>query len=617
MIEVLGIDGRVPEANQVRWGAALVRCDGVLRNSLSWVSVTESEANELSHYDCIGRLDAPWSLNAISDRRIKGSVLLFIGMAVPHYDYLKKIAWKQAIVDFTKRQNLTLVIFESLAAFNEYADSIAQYIFSIFMNQSSPTEEEITLLEIGVELSQRNPHLLACKSFVDRENLNKRIILRRLCNTEELIASFDSVWNALERRQFLYKVKYRDGIAKRGGLDISHMSMLCSSFASIQRIIEREQRREYYGKLPTAVCSGLQLNSMSPNSATFEFTSSLDDDTPLMRYMRQKSIRKLKSLMNGVIPDNLRTNAKFMRQLERVASPDEETVVLHQWDEQDEYSEVLHKKSNKSEFKPVREISCLGFIEGVFHKLQKIELRVGRNLTIEVSAVDNGDGEFPDNISVTKERNDILFRPMRIRMIPMRNAEGELRVYLRGLHLIDAVSCRIKHIQSQVKCSHFLKAEFDVCQRGDTLIVGPELYSQTTEVSIKGNSLSAAEEWIDALCNACGEFELDKAAVENSQWFQCGATERLSALDKCVMALNKLGGKGNYTQVVKSLREDRIAPPSLAVIKKFISQDECVQYGNQADMLVLTDRGTRYGIVLEKIFRAGGVMSTPESDDID
>lgn len=600
---VIGLEGHLPVDALVAWGAAAIVRGDVVRNSRSGASIPRDEIERVvadGHLSCFDAID-------IDDNHADLPLLAVLVNLRSDYKTLFLVDTGRigGLVGTGQWEGWQIYVFSGPAAFAGYADTaIQQVLHEVLYGETQSTLASLPPIRGALALAPDNPVLNALRVYLadDRAEMVKRFArasLREPAAQDE----FETWLTALSNKTDDYELKYNDGIAQGGGVDIDAAAALFANLRSLTRPIERVVRDQYrfFQPIPAP-----RLHELRAASAELHFVPSVTGRSLGERVARYLTLRLLQQTLDGSPPRALANSPEVRSATARVIRPTPETTLLHKPLGEKERHAVFYSPESVRQVERSAELWFLGAISGLERDLT-IELRLFPKLRVVVSAIDNGLGQPPEGVDVIRERGTFLRMPCIFSLVRESDEAGHGRFWLQTMKLlIPGQAGVVSAVPSSVVDGAFVTdVRLEVSFDGESVQVSP-----LGVIPRAGDgTLPSVRAFLMAYAKMSMDSELSGASGM-SRWIPPLRPQPPSALGRVVLALDALGGEAHQRDIVLQIhqqfgalvrtnntRREVINCPDLL---EFVAPDEQV--------IRLTEKGRRFCSVYRA---AGGSVSAP------
>lgn len=606
MTTILGFEGAWPDGVLVAWGAAILADEDQIRNSLSGQFVLRDELDDYLVDGVVTRFPNPIPLT--NDGH--GVIVLAIRRDTKHDRHFKPARDPDAgVIHTTWTKDLFIAIFTDLPAFRSYGETVGAATFATIARNEVPQGDIEPLLTAGLIVAPTNPYLLALKASRSSGNDTAVALLRRRCKGDVALTVFDEVLASVTARSRRYEVKYTHGVASRGGLDVRVASRQLHALFVIQGELTEEIQEDVPFRIRHDEVPTIHLRELKAASATMSFdTAEADDETAMTRYLRFLQMKRLKRILDGELPKAAREDTAFLEALARFVKPDEDTVVEHQGFDAEHFAVVEYRPAPAQAYVPSEIVHCLGFVEGIFDRLGKVEIGICPGQTLKMSTRSDGEGGQPRGTALFAARNDYLFRPVRVTMRRHLAPNGELKVWLHELTLLKpGEATTIDYLPSGFLDGTLVRlaARISTTEEGDIVVNwlfrNPDHGPQPSKVVLRARHTEhGAESWLADLAKHASAIELERADDAVLEWVRIGRRSRPAPYMRYLFEIAEVRGQVRLGALRQRLVDRYGWAPSKQSIAGVLRTYTELFSENPDGTWKLSFAGDRLRVVLEK-----------------
>lgn len=600
MASLIGFEGLYPIASSIAWGAgALSLENGKVLNSKTKNVISQEEFERLVEKGHASKLATPVP---ISDEFIDDKIVVAIlNNESEHAGILRADAGKLGgLVKPFNQGGYSFLAFESLGAFDQYAEDRINVILERVFSASLDIGELQPLLRLGMSLDSSHPYLNVAWAILSG-NLGIHRDLARANVRENKKLEFDELLQTYDQSDDEYSVKYQDGVAAGGGgLDLDIARKTIEAFHSLHTsirpvLIEKYRFLEEYFNPP-------RMRRLEAASATMVFTAALEDRSLAEKLARAIELRELQRALSGeqVMPLEAPKLREFEGALARIIEPSPETKVTHKPIGHEESRPVVPhwSRSGIETTSPIMRL--LGFQSGLSDEAKKIEICVSASLTLKVSAIDNGKGNRPQGVAYLHEEENFLFRPAIFTVSRTLLETGTSVYHLNSVSFLDETGqTHVTAFPSLVaQNAFFLQFRLSVRTEGNSkLRIGEHIVRRGKR------SLDDASAWMSEYSLLSRDYELKRAIDHRGTWLPPPRPHTCTALDRVMVALSQHDGRCEVRALVKLINEQFNVRVRVNNTRRVQIQNPALLRFDEGDsrVLVWTEQGRGYAWALSQI----------------
>lgn len=609
-MRIIGVEGHFSADSPVTWGAAVIDEGDRIVNSFTRRSCLAGDLERLLGRGAITRLSGELGLPSGNDGR--GVVVLVINKDhTLHHSFLPDLNRDSGILTKYLSQNgQSAFVFSNKSRFLSYVKYTSNTIIGKCLLGSVAGESQDKLLSYSLIIDPRNPILLALRVVNapnERRTRLEHLASSLLGNDENLVEPFQSMIAACtgSRDELTYRIKYEDGVAEGGGLDVD---VAANQLRAIDQVAKKVRPLvlDKYPFLAAAPDVKPRLGWLETGSASLNLCADVEGASLVERVYRYFELQELQDVLQDNIPDRLSRDHDFQKHVEKIIHPTDDTRTY--------YTLLGSSTQESASFQPVPQeggsydvsLAMLGFIIGIRNTVKKVEIKLFPRESQRLSIVDNGSGETPAGANIFKERNDCLFRPAYYRVSRYSDVDHE-RFCLSEISLLTRSS---PHFKLNSFPSSVLPGAFVINQNMRIrLEEGAIWIDEDCAFRLHGQyTLAHVTEVIDSYAEWCRQREFSLADSKESRWLRPLKT-KLSAAMKIVLALHKLRQeKSSLSTIIEYLIDNfqHKGPVRRNNTRKYARTLPRYISFNEDDIFTLTPQGVIYARILDRILRSEG-----------
>jgi len=450
---VIGYEGRRDHRAEASWGAAAVRDADDLMHGATRLRVpyTDEQAAALEARGALTRL--PENI-AISLRAPDRPIVVDLSeefVALANLNEIRPPAGHKATISMAKRR---IYVFRNLKAFDSFRAALADKVARRFLYPDGLDDSTLErLVHTGLIVHARSGALNALKVTLapaDKRKLRSQMA-RATLRSEEETSRFDTLLRAAlavkEQRQKpkkdSYKIRYAEGVAQGGGIDVSNALTFLSSVKRFENHAQAALRDQF--SFLTNVPSS-RLEQIAVGSAVFHFAPEVEGEPLGDSIARYLSLSMFQDAVDGKVPERIRENVQVLEAVEKIVNPGLNTVVQHQRLTDEEFHHVEQPDVDGAPEPEVvvgqkysEPLTLLGYQSGLLDDFGKLEITIFPGVRLRVSSKKDRDGREPTGVADLKHRNDFLFRPALFTLVRERIGTDRRRYHLQEVRLLASL----------------------------------------------------------------------------------------------------------------------------------------------------------------------------------
>lgn len=492
---VVGFEGFWPEESPLAWGAAALvespEDDGPATNSLSRATTDRARFKLLCDEGAV----TPTPNIALNEH--SPAVVVALRRTFSEYNlFLNDNPW------IGKKTTKTAIyrVYRYPDQFQRYAERVATDICAHVLQEQKPSPTDDVLLRAALALKQDAPLVHATRYLRgdSKARLKLDAIARASIRDDERRSEYEMLRDGLSDEFQTFGIKYQDGIARGGGMDVDDTIIQLDTFKQLhppftEDLKKRHPVLEHVEHVPFP-----RLRELKAASAGLEFAIHVDGEPPIVRLARYLELKMLEDAVKGKLPHDVTPEVR--QALQQMLHPNEYTQVFHHALKSTGYEDVAYEKVSAEDLRPGPLLDIFCFVEGVARDTQKVELKASRNLRINVSRTDNGFGEEPDGATEFSFTRDFLFEPTTVRIQRFSTQTGrKQKFYLQSVRFVEPdTSQRFGWIPSHFFPGSFVRipqARAEISGAGTLSLNGKELSSDGLKVPSHERTVALLEQF--------------------------------------------------------------------------------------------------------------------------
>lgn len=600
---ILGFEGVPPSSAPIAWGLAVLAHDERLFHSATRSPVSESLDELVSQ----SRVSALPRAIEVDERFVQETpVVLMVSRDPELRSYLRIDPGRAGGgIETLRTSTHVYYAFRSFEQFCAVRDTEANTVVREVLGRSPPVAEARRVLRSALVLHARHPELLALSMhFTPGRHKRAALSLARasLASSDDALNRFNAMHDACSASFEALRLKYEDGVATGGGLDVDVASRILTAFKNAGNRLQTI----YQGQLDFLPKSAPlpRLRTLEAHSAELVFASRTDAKDTLGERVARHFLLSLVTEALVAPEDSPASDPKLSAALGKIVSPSPETTLSLRTPASSRYVTVASRDIAQAGGVDERTLRLLAFHVGLIER-GSIELRLlprsPRSSPIRVRAVGEAGGDEPEGVEYLRTRNNFLYEPF---VVTLRWQASEDDVSF-ALERVDTVtdSPTIDALPSTIVDGAFLvglKLPVQAVDR-DTVDVALCRFS-----GVASPSKASMESWLALYASAARELEFAEATTDSVKWLVPPTPPAPSALDRVAVSVDALGGSAAVDDVVEEIV--RRYRPVRGVRRNntrrvVIENPGLLRFETSGRAIELTDHGRVYARVLR---RAGG-----------
>ena len=562
MSKVIALEGTWPSDAVVAWGAAALQSGeaGAVRNTVSRALQDEASWKQLVDEGHAWKLPEPITIRPeYEENRL---VLVGIRTDSTNHDFLLADTGKLGGLIAQKRSKPYLFyVFSDREAFDEYATDTAASITWYALKQPADKPELSDLIAAGLILAPTDPQLHALRVTLASNRGRATAVSRAALAGSPALPAFERLLQALTADAHVdYWLKYQDGIAEGGGLDVDVAAVQLGALAFVhKRLVPVLQERYPFLQSETSVPS-FRFRNLEAASAKLGFGVSLEGRPLLDRVARYLEIDLLQEVLRGHVPEPLVNDREFQEHLERLCRPSPDTTVRQRPLQTDEDEAVVYEPFSRSHARHDANVTALAYVQGAYKRLRRAELRLSSSISEVVSTENNGFDRPPVGADVFQQAaGSYFFRPSVVKLDRFADDQGRYRWYLSSIAILKIdQTASISAVPSAIlPGALFQHAALSVKRVSESDYELPGLTLRLENPL----TLSTAEKWMSDFFGYAAQYELKHGLDPDVSWVRPLKLKPASALMRVLLVLQKRGGTALLPDLisdVNALAESRV-----------------------------------------------------------
>lgn len=557
---VIGFEGARDDESPVNWGTAAIASEKWILNAATRHRTSRERLDDLAAEGHITRLpEIPLDERFTS----KPLVVVELDRTDTTFPFLSADTGRiGGLATHRAGKKAYVYVFETPESFDMYAREVASKIARAVLYETAlETAAQTRLVRAGLILAAQHPALNAihvANTKGGRQQRAKTIALSTLESDSDR-ATFEDVLDALtDDTDDDYVIKYEDGIAEGGGLDVDKGVLILGSAKSAHVPLVRELLRKHpYLMEPPPP----RFHHMAAASASLHFTANIEGRPLGERVARKLELRLLERSLRGELPEVAQADrAKVERAVQVLRRPDEQTTVSHvpMGGEVERLSgEVEQARGRRVRSEP---FTVLGYQSGMIRLADEVEIvifpRVGKHHRgrLLVSTRDDGDGEEPLGVLPLQQgRREILWQPMLVTFMRVVEPGGRERTFLRQVKMLEVGGRgRATALPSSVVDGALLYGfSFQVRRIGRDRLT----FDLGAVKGLDDATLDGARDWMDSYGALCKTFELQPAGRTTFRYWRPARPPSPTALQRILAVLKKDGPALHQSELIALINE--------------------------------------------------------------
>jgi len=601
MTVVLGFEGTLDGA-LVSYGAAAIAVgDKHVRNSVSGLTV-EIEPNT---FDSVTKFR---TVLAIEDTYEKAPVIvLALDRSTSAIEPLVPDTGRLGGFVTTKREKpYVFYLFQDRQAFAQYCEEAVWSVTEALLQGEVEEVDILQLIRSCLVLAPRDPVLLALRIHWSADKDATRKTAERLLTPEGRI-SLRTYLRALGQPQDAeYLIKYDRGIAGTGGLDLEVAVRQLGALHGLHEKLEPELRR----RLPFIGENGSipELRFQTLRAASAQLGFGVRGNTLRERVIRFFELELIAEIVAGKLPQDVAKDPEFRQGLEALLAPPD-TVVLHQPIGAPELEPIEREVLVQPEESVVRQDSArvLGFVEGMFRRVRRAELRIGVNHLITVPTEDDGYGLVPMGADVLRMGRGGYFLPTVFSLTRRLYSSGRSTWFMQRMNILqESHQADVDTFPSSIiEKALFKVGDCRVSYDGHVLSV-----DGLGEAHVVGVGLDAATGWLTQLQSLAIVAELKATASPDTVWLPPAPFPQATAVRRIIAVLGTVDHETRLPELV-SMLNDRFSTRVRINNTMRELRDHKDLFEVDEDMVKLTDTGRAWYAAMRGYETADARASLP------
>lgn len=556
-LRLLGFEGNRDEESPVNWGVA------ALADETSIVNAVTRRRTPLAHLEELvsdGHLSTVKGFDIKEEFQEEPLIVLELVRKDPAFPLLQPDTGKAGgLVQHRTGRDAFVYLFAGQESFDRYAAEVASKIVRecLYGAEWEDKAARDHVVRAGCILASHHAGINALRTawlpprFRERA---KKLALLGLPTDAEREAFLEFLEAITASADEDYVIKYVDGIAHGGGLDVDHGEKILGSARQAHKPLAAEVVRLYpFLEEPPPP----RFHYMKAASASFHFTAQVEGQPLGERVARRLELRMLERSLRGekVIPDGARDELE--KALQTLRSPDEDTTVSHVpiGGTEERLDDV--SVSNRTRARRSEPFTVLGYQSGLVKLGDEVEVvlfpPVGKhhyNL-LRLRTRDDGDGNEPLGARPMQEGDrSWLFQPLLLTLMRAIDNRGREHTHLRKVKLIaPGERGTFTAIPSSVVDGVVLHGFSMPFRRigGDRFSCDIGAFGGLSHSTLKG-----AREWMNEFAAVCAQFELKPTTRSFKIWRPVKPPEP-SAAQRILVALSEGDGALHQAELVDSV----------------------------------------------------------------
>ena len=562
-LRVIGFEGSRDDGSPVNWGTAAIADEDRILNAVTRQRSALDRLDELVEDGHLTRFKRPLQIDTKAAEL--PLVVVELVRASPLFPFLAADTGRIGGLTANRAGREHYVyIFDGQESMDLYAHEIASRIAQelLYRDWSGKRPLAAALVNAGLVLTSQHPALNALRvAWLPESRRDRARSLALACiESEADTEAFTDLLDALTAGDDeTYVIKYEEGIAQGGGLDVDQGARILGGAKSAHAPLAKEvvRRHPYLSEPPPP-----RFNNMMAASATLHFTAHIEGRPLGEAVARRLELRMLERGVRGealpVMPEEQR--AKLEKAIDTLRRPDDETTVSHVPIGKTE-SEPLSGDIDKPRARVHRSepLTMLGYQSGMINDADQVEIMVfppvgnhhrGRLL---LKTHDDGDGNEPIGVRPLQEGGDLLSHVMAVTILRIVDAHGRESTHLRkvkplgvgGHVVVTAIPSSV--VDGAVMYGLYLDVRRPSSNR---IVCDLGAVKGTGQLTLRG-----AREWMEQYAARCQAYELAGHHNVPVRYWRPARPHAPSALHRLLVVLKAEGGAASQSHVVAQINE--------------------------------------------------------------
>lgn len=557
MTSVIGFEGIWPTESVVAWGAAALHDGAVIWNSFSRHTTKASTLQQLPPSESYTSIE-PIS---IRDEYKNASVVVVGIRSVSTFAHHFKVDTGKlgGFLQYKRSKGCLYYIFKDRSSFDGYVSEVISGLVFHLLKERIDHAVARELLTNALTLAPHSPHLHALRVIFSDFAVRPLQVARSCVRGERDIATFEAIVKACRPKPVDYWLKYQDGIAAGGGLDIDVAAKQFQALAAIDKkvkpyLVKRIPFLESEADVPS-----FRLRKFASRSADIAFGVDVEGEPLISRVARYMELQLFQDILRGNIPSELSSDPEFMSHVETLVHPTADTILLQRplGDEEDEredervyFEDIFIEKDAR----PDTTLTLLGYTQGTAREVRAIEIKLFPGFREIVSLEKNGHGHPPLGTEIYRSRHDFLFRPAIFTLQKFVDTKGRSKFFLQSVHMVERDE---RHLLSAIPSTivpgaFLLENDLEVhhADGGRIDVNDVELWPGHEQINVV-----TADKWMMRYAKWCKRRELERAEAFAATWVPPAKPKTPSAIMRVLIALDDHGGSHLIGDLIASLYE--------------------------------------------------------------
>jgi hypothetical protein len=561
-LQVIGFEGSRDQDSPVSWGVAAIAFDEVIINAETRHQTPLEDLDDLVAEGHLTRFNSAIQI----DERASELPLVVVELARvdPVFPFLVADTGRLGgLVAHRHGRDFVVYIFENQDSLDLYArDAATKIAHALLYDSWQEDEAPARLLRAGLILAANHPALNAlhvARVKESRRSLAREIAIAAIAGVHEADAFGELLDALIASEDEDYVIKYEDGIAEGGGLDVDQGVRILGGAKDAHTPFVKDLVRRYpYLDEPPH----LRLSYMVAASASLHFTANIKGRPIGERVARRLELRMLERTLRGEVVPGLPEpqRVKVARAVEKLLADDNTTVSQKPIGR--ELEERLTAEAEKPRGRAQRSepLTVLGYQSGLIDLASQVEVVVfppigsHHRSRLRLSTRDDGDGNEPLGVHPFQEGDrDLLYQPMLFTVMKIIHPGGQEKTHLRKVRALAADSPGVVTAipSSVVDGAVIYGVELRLRRPSPDRLVcdlGP----------VKGLShatLRGAREWMEQWALVCRTFEVQPKPGATLRYWRPSRPPPPSALQRLLIVLKDEKGCTHQSHLVSLVNE--------------------------------------------------------------
>jgi hypothetical protein len=401
--------------------------------------------------------------------------------------------------------------------------------------------EAAALALLGLTLDPAHPELNALRCFLAEDRVWGDVLARKSLG-EEGNERYEDMLRALDGSK--YVLHYEGG---PGGLGVDVASSILGAIDTIYK-----GAREKFGRAREFLEEHVappRFLEMRHGSAELHFVTRVQGESATERVARYYDLKGLGRVLDGDTSGLERLTSS----IERVTSPEQDTVLLHRRVDQPEEQEVRPAQAERDIVVRREHLTLFGFETGLAQAGQNLEVTISPRRRISVSTRRGDEDQVPIGIEYIHETEAFPFAPVLVDITRTTTMRGREAFYLSRLARLQE-GARVSAFPSEIAEGAFLRLRTPAVFAGDVLL----LDQVKLRLGREQQTLPGVQALMRRYASAIREFELVDAQRSEplAEYLPPPVQKAPPARERVLSALVALGGRARTKELVRRIQQD-------------------------------------------------------------